>query len=121
MTHGDHAMNTTARHRVQPGVGALWASAFVLAALVVVQAGRLGAGAQARADVSSVGELTILTSDTGNREDIVFVMDARSDALLIYGVENRNRVELYQNIKLTEFFTQARNQRAPGGFTRPGR
>lgn len=114
-------MKTMRRDRIQPGVGALWASAFVLAALVVTQAGRLGAGAQASADVASVGEVTILTSDTGNREDVVFIMDARSDALLVYGVENRNRVELYQNIRLTEFFTQARNQRAPGGFNRPGR
>lgn len=113
-------MKTMKRDRIQPGAAALWASAFVLAGLVVAQAGRLGAGNQARADVSSVGELTILTSDTGNRDDVILIMDARSDALLIYGVENRNRVELYQNIRVSEFFTQARSQRAPGS-SRPGR
>jgi len=102
----------TARERINPSVGALWASAFVLAGLVVMQAGRLGAGTQAQADVVNFGGVTLLTADTGANEDVVMVLDDATDSLLIYGVENRNRVELYQNIRLTDLFSQSPGQPA---------
>ena len=106
------------RQRINPSVGALWASAFVLAGMVIVQAGRLGIGNEAAAVVSNVGEMTVLTANTGSNEDVILVLDDRTDALLIYGVENRNRVELFQNLKVSEFFQQARTQGAGGRSNR---
>lgn len=106
------------RERINPSVGALWASAFVLAGMVVLQAGRYGAGNQASADALQFGSMTLLSADAGGNEDVVLVLDDSSDALLVYGIENRDRVELYQNLKLSEFFQQARNQRRPGGYNR---
>jgi hypothetical protein len=106
------------RERINPSVGALWASAFVLAGMVVMQAGRVGGGAQANGEVSNFGEMTLLTASTGANEDVVLVLDNRTDALLVYGVENRDRVELYQNLKVSDLFQQARSQRRPGGYNR---
>ncbi len=106
------------RERIHPGVGALWASAFVIAALVIVQAGRLGAGNQAEASVVNFAGVTVLTASTGANDDVILVLDDRTDALLVYGVENRNRVELYQNLKVSDFFQQARTQGSGGRSNR---
>lgn len=109
---------STTRQRISPSVGALWASAFVLAGMVIMQAGRLGVGNEAAAGVTNVGEVTVLTANTGANEDVILVLDDRTDALLVYGVENRNRVELYQNLKVSDFFQQARTQGSGGRSNR---
>jgi hypothetical protein len=109
---------STNRQRINPSVGALWASAFVLAGMVIMQAGRLGVGNEADASVTNVGEVTVLTANTGANEDVILVLDDRTDALLVYGVENRNRVELYQNLKVSDFFQQARGQGSGGRSNR---
>jgi hypothetical protein len=108
----------TPRERINPSVGALWASAFILAGLVVMQAGRLGAGSQANADVVNFSGVTALSASTGNNSSVVLVMDDRTDTVLVYGVENRNRVELYQNLKLSDLFTESQTQRQGGGRSR---
>ena len=64
-----HRHKTMKRDRFQPGAAALWPAAFVLAGLVVAQwAPRRRQPARR---CSSVGELTILTSDTGNRDAVI--------------------------------------------------
>lgn len=98
---------------------ALWASAFVLAALTIVQIGR-GAGREAFAGtVSTIGEVTGLTASSSLDEDIFCVLDGRSESLLVYRVENQNRVELLQTIRLPEAFAEARG--GGGGGARPRR
>lgn len=88
----------------------MWASAFVLAALIVVQAGRMGES-QARADlVSSVGGVTALTVAGAASEDLLMVIDGRSEELFVYRVENQNNLELYRRYSLPRMFTDARGQ-----------
>jgi hypothetical protein len=101
--------------RVNPGAAALWASAFVIGAMIIVQAGKLPSrGNAARAgNVSEIGDLTILTADSGDNEDILCILDRRSEQLFIYGVKNRRSVELFQTYQLADTFTDAR--RAAGG------
>jgi len=111
-------MPTSTRQRINPSIGALWASAFVLAGMVVLQAGRIGGGTQAHAEAVQFGEMTLISADAGSNKDVVLVLDDKSDALLVYGIENRDRVELYQNLKLSEFFVQAKSQNRPGGYNR---
>lgn len=96
--------------RVNPGVAALWASAFVIMAMIVVQAGRLPMnGNAARAgNVSEIGDLTVLTAESGDNEDILCILDRRSERLFIYGVQNRQSVELLRTYDLGEAFTSAR-------------
>ena len=88
----------------------LWASAFVILALILVQAGRLPAAENAAmaGDVSSVGELTILTAETGGEQDAVYVLDSVNGLLLIYNVQNRASIELVQSYSVPRLFTDAR-------------
>ncbi|MEC9373492.1 MAG: hypothetical protein VYC34_06595 [Planctomycetota bacterium] len=100
---------TSSRRRVDTGAAALWASAFVILALIVSQAGRLpGVNPAYAGNVSEVGDLTILTADSGDNEDILCILDNRSEKLFIYGVQNRQSVELFQTYNLSQTFTDAR-------------
>jgi len=91
------------------GNAALWASAAVIFAMILVQASRLPALApEARADmVSQSGQYTILTFNGGN-EDIVAVLDGRGEELFLYQVRNRNRFEFIGRQDLRVLFTNAR-------------
>jgi hypothetical protein len=92
----------------------LWASALVLAALVVVQAGRMGGG-EARADlVASVGGVTALTVAGAEGEDVLMVIDDRSEELFIYRVGNHDTLEMRRRYSLPRMFADARGQGTGG-------
>lgn len=97
------------------GSGALlWASAVVVAALIIVQGGRLVGGAPARADlVSGLGAVTVMTVE-GQSEDTILVADNRSEELMVYKVVNQNSLELFRTYNLSRLFSEARS-RATGG------
>jgi hypothetical protein len=105
----------TAHDRTQtadrPGaVAALWASAFVLAGLVLtLAAGLPRAESQLAGTVSSVGELTILTADTGAGEDVIVVLDGVAESLFVYSVQNRSAIELIQTYDINRLFIDARS------------
>lgn len=99
---GEHG---TERTGLSP-VAALWAAAFVLAGLVLVQASRLTG--EARADVvSHAGEFTVLTAASGS-EDVLMAIDSRGEKLLVYKVVNQSSVELFQKHDLARIFMDAR-------------
>ena len=100
-------MSAAPRARVAPAA-ALWASAFVLAGLVMLQASRLAPAAPADI-VSSAGEFTALTADTGN-DDMLVAIDNRRELLLVYKVANQSTLELYKRYNLPQVFTDARNK-----------
>jgi hypothetical protein len=83
-----HPRNTSAT--------ALWASAFVIAALVIVQAGR-HPGNTAYAEMeSSVGDYSILTAKTGKGPETrpyeaLFVIDNREQVLIVYDLDDAQR------------------------------
>ena len=105
-------MNTTTARRLSPAA-ALWASAAVLAGLIVVQAGRL-TGSDARADlVTGMAGLTALTVES-TTEDILLVADNRSEQLMVYKVVNQSSLDLFRTYSLSKMFTDAR-LRATGG------
>lgn len=115
-------MNTqprTADASDRPGaVAALWASAFVLAGLVLtLAAGLPRAESQLAGTVSSVGELTILTADTGAGDDVILVLDGVAESLFVYGVQNRSAIELIQTYDINRLFIDARG--AAGLPTKP--
>lgn len=85
----DPSMPSPPPDRIAPGVAALWASAFVLLAMILGQASRLsGPGMAYAGDVSQAGDLIALTADIGNDEDMLFVLNSRMDRLLAYGISN---------------------------------
>ncbi len=54
----------------------LWASAFVLFGLLIVQASRLGTGSEALAgdSASTVGDLSALTLNDGDEKDVLLIL-----------------------------------------------
>lgn len=108
-----------AARRIDSGAAALWASAFVLVALIITQASTLGRGNQARADVAVTTELTVLSAFAGNDEDIVAVIDRQSEMLFVYGIEQGRNIELFQAISLPHLFADgARSGGAAAPTTR---
>ncbi len=96
--------------RVNLATGALWASAFILAAMVVVQAGRLvwPLGPEARADlIATVGDTTTLTFNSGN-DDVLVVLDGRGEQLYTYRLQGQNRLDLLRAYDLKELFGTGR-------------
>jgi hypothetical protein len=95
------------------GNAALVASAMVLGGLIVAQGSKL-AGEPAMADVvSQTGALTTLAFEAQN-EDMLAVLDARTEQLLVYRVANKTGVDLVQTYSVPRMFIDAR-QRAGGG------
>ena len=93
----------------------LWASAFVIAALVVTQAGRLPAPAAYAETTSSQADYTLLTADSGRGGDeapdeVLFVIDNRDQVLLVYGIDDvrRHQVILRDGGSLDALFRRAR-------------
>lgn len=99
---------------------ALWASAFVILAMIVVQAGRVSTGPSAAyaGNVSSIGDLTVLTAAGGDNEDVLLVLDRRLERLFIYGVQNRSEVRMYESHELSGLFQSARSSVMGGGQPR---
>lgn len=89
----------------------LWASAFVIAALVVLQAGRLP-GNPAYAGVAANGQhIVLLSADNGRGADaqpdeIVYLIDNRSETLLLYELEN-GKIVLRDGVALPAAFQRA--------------
>lgn len=102
------------RHAIDAAPAALWASAFLLAALVVMQAGRVGNSAAFAGNVAEVGGLRLLTADAGNGEEFIAVLNPGEEVISIYGIENGRNLELYQAASIADLFEQARAGVNPG-------
>jgi hypothetical protein len=91
----------------------LWASAFVLFALIMIQAepliaqqgGVLGKSAQAGM-VSQVGQITVMTADAGS-DDVLLVLEGRSEDLYVYRTD-RNGIQLQQRMPVSKVFQDAK-------------
>jgi hypothetical protein len=103
----DHSRESSGR-----GAPALWATAFVLGAMVVAQAGRIGARARAEM-VSHRGDFTIMTADAGV-EDVLVALDGRSGSLLVYKMQNGRTLELLQRVGVDQMFIDARRATGAG-------
>ena len=90
----------------------LWASAFVLAGLVLLQAQRVVGPVASAELVSRTGDTTIMTV-SGPSDDALWVLDERSEQLFIYAAQQRGGIELVQKLSLSTLFRDAR--RAAGG------
>ncbi|HYE60776.1 MAG TPA: hypothetical protein VD997_02170 [Phycisphaerales bacterium] len=96
----------------RPPFNALWASAFVLLALVLIQAETMLAQPFERGDaaqagmVSQTGNLTVMTAD-GGADDLLLVLEGRTEELLVYR-SDRNGVLLQQRLSVPKLFQDAR-------------
>lgn len=101
--------------RFNSSTAALWASAFVILALIIVQAGRLPGNPAHAAVVADRGSYTLMTADSGKGGDtepdeVLCVIDSREQILLVYEVEDTRRggIILRDGYALGELFTRAR-------------
>lgn len=96
----------------------LWASAFLLAALTVIQAARLPLNAAYAGAANQGGQgMSVVTQNTGlgpaeRPYEALWVLDARGEMLFIYFMENANAGEkallLRQAIPVPDLFRTAR-------------
>ena len=69
--------------------------------------GVLESAAMANPMVSHVGGITMLTTD-GGTDEILVVLDNRTEMLMVYRVDNSSAVELLQRTPVGAMFTDAR-------------
>ncbi|MHC4416475.1 MAG: hypothetical protein ACYS0G_14475 [Planctomycetota bacterium] len=94
---------------------ALWASAFVIAALTIVQAGRLPGPAAHGEVAASRADYALLTASSGrggevDPDELLYVIDNRDQVLMVYEIENaqRRQVLLRDGGPLENLFRRAR-------------
>jgi len=81
----------------------LWASAFLIAALIILQAGRLPAGPRAHAEMATTGmEYAMMTTQGGN-EEILYILDKRSGHLLFYEPTSSQGMKLLDVVRVDDF------------------
>jgi hypothetical protein len=102
----------------------LWASAFILAGLIVVQLGRSQApvggrgpdaalaaafstAAMGEGAISRVGEYTVMAFPTGS-EDALAILDGRAEELFLYRVRGMSEFEFLGRDNLPQVFATAR-------------
>lgn len=86
----------------------------IAAALAVVVGARLlpdapaGPPAAMAGNVSVVADSTVITLSAGNGEDLLALLDQRSESVLVYRSTPRRTMELLQVTLLNDLFEQAR-------------
>lgn len=89
-----------------PGAS-LWASAFVIMAMIILAAGRMPGNAAYAEMVSQSGPYTAMTAIGGN-EEVLLLLDNHSEQVFVYKVVNQKSVELFQKLELKRLFQDAR-------------
>jgi hypothetical protein len=85
----------------------LWTSAAALTMLILVVGSPL-LGSPARAEmVARAGEFTMMTTDSGT-EEVLVVLDNRSEQMMVYHVRGQKTVELLQNLSIAKLFESAK-------------
>ncbi len=94
----------TDRPRLDAGAATLWASAFVILAMILTHAGSAPSPSAYAGLVADVGQLKILTAQSGNNEEFIAILNSTDETLSIYGIENARSLELYQVQPLKDVF-----------------
>jgi hypothetical protein len=109
-------MNTQdQRATINPAAAVLWASAFVIAAIIIMQAGRLP-GNMAHAEVvADRASYTLMTADSGRGGDtepdeLLYIIDSREQVMLVYEVEDARKktITFRDGHSLDSLFQRAR-------------
>ena len=115
----NHETDTNAARR---GSMPLIASALVLLALILVQAGRSGESSPvapntALAEMAAIsgGYAAMTTQGQSSSEELLYVLDQRAERLMVYRVENQRDIVLQRSEDLARVFAQARAAAGGGG------
>jgi len=85
------------------GSAILWASAFVITALTIVQAGR-STGTSAHASEIKSRAMSIATLNNNNAEEIIAIADDSLSAIFLYRVGTGPELELMDARPISAFF-----------------
>ncbi len=96
--------------RLDTGAAALWASAFVIMAMIITQASDARLGKEARADITTVGSLTVTNVKAREDSDILLVINDAQERLYVFGIEQGRTLQLHETQSLPEIFTSARRR-----------
>ena len=80
-------MNTTTNTNSKDGNTILWATAFIIAALIFVAAGRHTPSAMANSANTS-GGFTVLTTSSGRGSDFLHLIDNTNSMYMVYTIPN---------------------------------
>ena len=84
----------------------LWASAFVIAALVIMQTARIGAGNNAIGEMAIAGmDYTMLTTNSGNGE-ILAVLNNRDGNMYAYEVTSSKGINMVDRVNFSDLVAQ---------------
>lgn len=106
---------TPRRNQINAGAAVLWASAFIIAALVIVQAGRSQTNAAHADMVNNRADYTLMTASSGrggdtDADELLYIIDSRDSVLMVYDFDDIRRKEmiLRDAYPLDRLFAQAR-------------
>lgn len=103
------------RSSMSPAAAVLWASAFIIGAIILVQAGRLPVNAAHAEIVADRGSYTLMTARSGRGSEtepyeVLYVIDSREQVLLVYEVEDARKRQIIfrEGYNLDDQFQRAR-------------
>jgi len=101
--------------RINLSASVLWASVFVIIAMIIVQAGKLPGNAAYAAMATGAGSYTVLTTNSGKGGDadpneLLYVIDSTAQVLLVYEIEDSRsgNIFLRDGGSLVNLFNSAR-------------
>jgi hypothetical protein len=98
---------------VNRSAAVLWASAFVIAALIILQAGRLTGSAAHASNAANVNDYSLVTARSGVGPDekpyeLLYLIDNHAEVLLVYDLQNvQQGLLLRDGGSLTNLFRSA--------------
>ena len=101
--------------RINLSASVLWASVFVIIAMIIVQAGKLPGNAAYAEMATESGSYTVLTTNSGKGGDadpneLLYVIDSMAQVLLVYEIEDSRsgNIFLRDGGSLVNLFNSAR-------------
>ena len=103
--------------RIDTGSAVLWASAIMLVALVIIQAGKLPENSAHAGQAITEGSYTLMTAKKGRGQDadpeeLLYIIDNRNESLLVYEVPDsrKNSMVLVESGSLRNLFLRGSGQ-----------
>jgi len=99
--------------RLNSSAAVLWASAFVITGMIILQAGRHATNAAYAEMANTAAGYTLLTTDGGTGDvppdELLYVIDNRDEVMMLYEIENAQKrtIALRQSGSLRNLFANA--------------
>ena len=101
--------------KINMSAAVLWASAFVIIAMIIVQAGKLPGNKAYAGMATSSGSYSVLTTNSGkggdsDPDELLYVIDNTAQVLLVYEIEDSRsgNIFLRDGGSLVNLFNSAR-------------